>query len=382
MWIQVGASILVESLHKERWGKTPWTIDFRPVARDLPEEVDFVVLGGGFSGLSAATWLRRLEPRKSVALLEAKSLGAGASGHSGGMTLAESSAGDLPGLGDVLEGFSSILRELEIDCDLALPGAFELGRKDPLPDSPIAWNDSGDLRAVKQVAGGSADPGKLVSGLARAAHHAGVLLFENANVKKVVFDEPLRLDAGAQQLRAHRAIFATNAQSLEVSGLAGRAVPKFTLALATAPLTAVQLKAVGLASRKPFYTTDFPYLWGRLLSNDGIVFGSGLVHLDDWRAFSEIDIEAGEPAALMARLEGRVHGLHPLLRDIRITHRWGGPILIGEQWRPVFGMHPQSSQALVLGAYSGHGVALSVYLGRWAAEALLGRRALPEWDEA
>jgi glycine/D-amino acid oxidase-like deaminating enzyme len=84
----------------------------------------------------------------------------------------------------------------------------------------------------------------------------------------------------------------------------------------------------------------------------------------------------------MARLEARVHGLHPLLRDIRITHRWGGPILIGEQWRPIFGTHPQSSQALVFGAYAGHGVALSVYLGRWAAEALLGRRALPEWDEA
>jgi len=34
----------------------------------------------------------------------------------------------------------------------------------------------------------------------------------------------------------------------------------------------------------------------------------------------------------------------------------------------------------VLGAYSGHGVALSVYLGAWAAEALLGRRDLPAWS--
>src|ERR1700730_14986075 len=316
MWIYFGASILVESSHKARWGHTPWTIGFHPVTRALPAEVDFVVLGGGCSGIWAATWLRRLEPRKSVALLEARSLGAGASGHSGGMTLAESSAGDLPGLGDVLEGFSSILRELEVDCDLTLPGAFELGRTHPLPDSPIAWDDSGDLRAVKQVPGGSVDPGKLVSGLARAAHYAGVLLFENANVEKVVFDEPLRLYAGGQQIRAHRAIFATNAQSLEVSGLAGRALPKFTLALATAPLTAAQLTAIGLASRKPFYTTDFPYLWGRLLANDGIVFGSGLVHLGDWREFSEIDINVGEPAALMARLEVRVHGLHSFFRDI------------------------------------------------------------------
>ena len=35
--------------------------------------------------------------------------------------------------------------------------------------------------------------------------------------------------------------------------------------------------------------------------------------------------------------------------------------------------------AIILGGYSGHGVALSVYLGRWAAEALLGRRELPDW---
>jgi len=34
---------------------------------------------------------------------------------------------------------------------------------------------------------------------------------------------------------------------------------------------------------------------------------------------------------------------------------------------------------MVLGGYCGHGVALSVYLGKWAAEALLGRRALPSW---
>jgi glycine/D-amino acid oxidase-like deaminating enzyme len=34
---------------------------------------------------------------------------------------------------------------------------------------------------------------------------------------------------------------------------------------------------------------------------------------------------------------------------------------------------------MVLAGYNGHGVALSVYLGKWAAEALLGRRPLPPW---
>ena len=69
------------------------------------------------------------------------------------------------------------------------------------------------------------------------------------------------------------------------------------------------------------------------------------------------------------------------LLDVQITHRWGGPILITEDWRPVFELHPKSANAVVLGGYSGHGVALSVYLGAWAAEFLLGRRALPNWKQ-
>jgi glycine/D-amino acid oxidase-like deaminating enzyme len=269
-----------------------------------------------------------------------------------------------------------------VDCDLALPGVWELARKGALPSSPISWADSGVLRAVREVPGGSIDPGKLIEGLAKAADRSGALIFERAPVENVAFDKPLRLEVAGKQLRAGHVLFATNAQSLELSGLAGSAQPKFTLAIATEPLPAAQLSELGFASRKPFYTIDFPYLWGRLLSNLGVVFGSGLVHLDDWRELRTLDIASGEPSELFVRLERRVRGLHPVLRSVRITHRWGGPILIGEEWTPVFRVHPRSPRALVLGAYSGHGVALSVYLGRWAAEALLGRRELPAWDEA
>src|SRR5579883_1346215 len=86
---------------KKYWGKSPWTIDFRPEQRALPEQVDFAVIGGGFTGLAAAAWLRKLAPQKIVGLFESEQIGSGASGNTGGMVLAESSAGDLPGLGDV-----------------------------------------------------------------------------------------------------------------------------------------------------------------------------------------------------------------------------------------------------------------------------------------
>src|SRR5439155_19231848 len=69
---------------------------------------------------------------------------------------------------------------------------------------------------------------------------------------------------------------ATNAFSLGLSGLRA-AVPKLTFALATAPLSSAQLKAIGLGSRCPFYTVDLPYLWGRLLESNGVIFGAGLV---------------------------------------------------------------------------------------------------------
>jgi len=379
--------VVRDSTNQPRWGQPPWTIDFRPAPRSLPAEVDFAVVGGGFTGLAAAAWLRHAAPERTVALLEMGAIGAGSSGRTGGLALAETSAGDLPGLGDVLDGFSGTLSELGVDCELMLPGVWELARPHPLPGplphSPISWNDAGELRAVNEVPGGTIDPGKMVSGLARAAQERGTLICERARVERVAFGEPLRLDVAGRELRAGGVLFASNAQSLELSGLAGSTEPKFTLAAATKPFTAAQLAELGLASGKPFYTVELPYLWGRILPNGGIVFGgAGWTELEDWRELDRMDIGAAPFVEIFARFERRLRGMHPVLRTVEFTHRWGGPILVGEGWRPVFRRHPSSPRALVLGAYSGHGVALSVYLGRWAAEVLLGRRELPAWDSA
>src|ERR1700730_17156049 len=74
------------------WGAPPWTVDFRLAPHALPDYVDFAIVGGGFSGLSAAAWLRRFTPGRSVLVLESASLGDGASGRTGGMALAEAAA--------------------------------------------------------------------------------------------------------------------------------------------------------------------------------------------------------------------------------------------------------------------------------------------------
>jgi glycine/D-amino acid oxidase-like deaminating enzyme len=391
------------TIHKSHpWGSPPWSVDFRPAPGALPDRVDFAIVGGGFSGLSAAAWLRRLAPGRSVFVLESASLGDGASGRTGGMALAGTAAGDLPGLGDVLVGYKKILSGLQIDARLTLPGVWELGRTAPAKDSPISWSDAGELQVVRLVPGGTVDPGKVLAGLARAAENAGAQIVEHAEVRSLDFSNLPRLRVRhnfrgriqQKEIRAGQVLLATNAFSSELSGLRA-AMPKLTFALATAPLSAAQLKAIGLSSRRPFYTVDLPYLWGRLLESNGIIFGAGLVPpyvgapsrfpLGDGssknasRDLHCYDVRRGQSADRLRWLENRVRHLHPVLASVRITHRWGGPILLTEKMRPIFRRHSRSKDVMILAGYNGHGVALSVYLGKWAAEALLARRALPSW---
>ena len=409
-----GKAIMTRNVHP--WGQPPWTVDLRPAPRAFPDHVDVAIVGGGFSGLSAAAWLGKLAPDRSVVVLESGSLGEGASGRTGGLALAETAAGKLPRLGDVLAGYKKILRALRVDSRLTLPGVWELARSTPATTrasgasglvgkhSPISWNDSGELRAVRLVPGGTVDPGKVVAGLARAAERAGAWIFERAEVRELDVSNPpvlrvlqkIRGRVHHREIRAGQVLLATNAFSLEMSGLHATAAPRLTLALATAPLSAARREAIGLSSGRPFYTIDLPYLWGRLLDSGGVIFGAGLIPVPTgWpipptdsrnpgkqRALNlyRFDVRHGEAAERLCWLEDRVRHLHPALASARVTHRWGGPILITDKMLPIFRRHPRSKHVMILAGFSGHGVALSVYLGKWAAEALLARRSLPRWQ--
>jgi gamma-glutamylputrescine oxidase len=371
-----------------KWGEPPWKISFTPRKHDLPFATDFAIIGGGFTGLAAAAWLRLLAPGKSVMVLEAGRIGAGASGRTGGMFLAETAAGDQPGLGDVIAGVQQIFEKLSAAsgvpiaerAELSLPGAWEIARKQSKRASPIQWNDSGTLRVVDQVPGGTINPGGLVSALAEAAEKLGVMIFENHAVLDTCLPTPVEIKLSeGRSTHAGKTIFATNAESLDLTGYGDDANPRLTLAAATAPISDEAIKALGLGERKPFYTVDFPYLWGRRLPDNSIVWGAGLVSPRRSRNLTEIDVASAEPARMFAALEKRIHGLHPVLAAARFTHLWGGPILFRENWTPVLDRHPRNSQAIVIGGYAGHGVALSSYFGAWAAEALLGKRELPKW---
>jgi len=366
---------------KTHWGESPWAIDFTPKESPFPQSADFAIVGGGFTGLASAAWLRRLAPEKSVAVFEAGRIGAGASGRSGGMALAETAAGDLPGLGNVLAGFKEITDALAIDCDLELPGAWEIAREKGIPRSPIDWEDSGTLRVIRKVPGGTLDPGKLVAGLARAAENAGAQIFDNSPIEKIEWRSTPVIHTQSRDCVAGKILLATNALSLDLTQLASHTHPKLTLAVLTEPLAEQQLEGIGLAAGHPFYTEDLPYLWGRRRRDGSVVFGGGLVDADHSHDLRRVDARQGRARELFRSIERRVRGLHPALAEVQFTHRWGGPILFRENWRPVFARHPRSDNAIVLCAYAGHGVALSSYLGAWAAEALLEARQLPAWGD-
>lgn len=395
------------------WGTPPWTIDFRPARRLLLARADFAIVGAGFSGLSAAAWLAKLEPGKTVVVLESESIGNGASGRTGGMALADTAAGPLPGLGDVLAGYKKVMRTFQIDSRLTLTGAWELGRSKTKKNSSISWEDSGTLGVVREVPGGTVDPGRVVSGLARAAQKLGAQIVEHAEVvsitpvknsagrKEKIRNSPggvalrVRLKTGRRlqekTLYAGKVLLATNAGSLNLSSAGSHAEAKLTFALATGPLSEGQLRSLGLSTRRPFYTVDLPYLWGRALENNGVIFGAGLVPLpansgspfsssnakqrrrSGFRDLLRFDLRRGVTKQRLEWLESRIRNMHPALRNVRITHRWGGPILITRDLLPIFRRHPHSKNVIVLGGFSGHGVALSVYLGHRAALTLLGR---------
>jgi glycine/D-amino acid oxidase-like deaminating enzyme len=153
-----------------------------------------------------------------------------------------------------------------------------------------------------------------------------------------------------------------------------------TLAVCTEPLDSESLGAVGLTEQMPFYTTDLPYLWGRPLADGRVIFGGGLA-FDPREDLRRIDIHRGDAGRTLGHLEARVRRLHPLLENVRIPTRWGGPVAFFRDRRPVLGALPGTSNVFVTGGYAGHGIALGVRIGQLLANTLAGRDELPSWGD-
>ncbi len=359
------------------FGDPPWRVDaVAPAA--LPRTVDVAVVGAGFAGLSTALELARRGVQ--VAVLEANAIGAGASGHTGAVALEGTAIGLLEGADDCLGSLARVTTRSGIDCDLHLPGCWELvHRAEPGEDLRPLWSDAGvHLCVADTVPGGTIDAGALVSGLARAATAAGATIHEHHPVVRMELGAARRLHTPRGIVDAGRIVVAVNAYTPTLLSLPVDLRPVLTLAVATAAFDDATLSAIGLGERHPFYTADMPYLWGRVLRDGAIVFGAGLV-FPEGNDVRTVTVDHDEARAAFGRIEARIAGLHPALAGVTIERRWGGPIAFVPSRAPVLSAHPDDPRVVVTGGCAGHGVALSVRIGELVADHLVAGRPLPAW---
>lgn len=362
------------------WGEPVWSFPVTVAPCPLVDgfHVDIAIVGAGFTGLATAFYVLRSNPELRVAVFEAQQVGAGASGRTGGLVLEDTAIGPLPGVENCIATLHDLVNSQGIACDLQLEGCWEIGRQHAHPLSPIEWEDHGTLQVVHMRPGGAFDPRKFLAGLADVVQRAGGQIFEHAPVMDldVAQGGDVRLDVAGKGVHAARVVFATNAFCLSLLGLQDRAGGVHTIAVATEPLADAVFDAIGWATRTPFYTLDQPYLWGRVTADGRAVMGGGLTGREDMH---NARVNTPEALQLFDSLERRIHRLRPALREVHITHRWMGPIGFTADNKPLI-TGRDDHRVLIATGYRGHGVALSVRVGKLLAEVLTGAGQLPVWD--
>jgi gamma-glutamylputrescine oxidase len=363
------------------WGEPVWSFPIIVTPHSLPDDlhIEMAVVGAGFTGLATAHYLLQHFPGLRLAVFEAREVGAGASGRTGGLVLEDTADGPLPGVDHCIATLQELVSTQGIACDLHVSGCWEIGRHEAHRDSPIQWADHGTLQVVNFIPGGAFDPRKFLAGLAAVVECAGGQIFEHTPVTglEVASAEGVRLRVGEKVVSAERVVFGTNAFCLPLLGLQDWAGAVHTIAVATQPLSDAAFEAMGWGTRTPFYTLDLPYLWGRVTAEGRLVIGAGLVGHGD---VENARVESPEARSLFEGVERRIRGLHPALHQVHFTNRWMGPICFTNNHKPIIASLDEDHRVLVATGYSGHGVALSARVGKLLAEVLAGQAELPSWS--
>ena len=357
--------------------------------------VDLAVIGGGFTGCSAA--LEAARAGASVVLLEAETIGHGGSGRNVGLVNAGlwlppekliAQMGRAAGL-RLIEAlgkapdlvFELIARE-RIDCEAQRNGTLHLAhsaaglrdledrhRQGVALDAPLRLLDATETAqrtgsqafhgALFDPRAGTIQPLAYVQGLARAAQAAGAALHERSPVTALSFGkDSWGLETGSHRVKALHVLVATNAYHLGISDpFQPQFVPVNFCQYATAPLPEEPGESI-LSGGEGCWDTglvmsslrrDFA---GRMIIG-GIGDGDGSAR--------------GLHAAWAAR---KLAALFPALRGQEFTHGWSGRIAMTRDHIPkIVAFGPR---ALASFGYSGRGIAPGSLFGRECARALLG----------
>jgi len=375
-----------------------------PLAADL--ECDVAIVGGGYTGLSAAYFLKREQPGLEIALLEREVIGFGASGRNGGfaMTLLGENVEDLIGwVGEerarhahgymraAVDHVVETVREHGIDCALEKNGYLALATSPrhaekvegyvrglrTLGTDAAYWDRDRTRSEIRSDAFYAAchdphcailDPARFAWGMKRVVRELGVSIYEGTGARLVEEGPTLRLRTTKDTtVRARTLVLATNAWSRW-----RRTIPVFTYMVATEPLGDTQWKEIGWRGRQGLETSNRLIHYFRPTVDGRIALGGG-------DAFYWGDGLSGHDRSARAEmlLKQTLVEWFPCLEGVRFTHHWGGPVLMTVDWFPSMGRTGRHRNILYALAYNGHGVASASYSGAVLRDLLLERDS--EW---
>jgi glycine/D-amino acid oxidase-like deaminating enzyme len=341
------------------------------------ETVDVAIVGGGVTGLSCARALATAGLR--VRVLEARTVGGGASGRNGGFALrggaesyptsraralwalSEAALGRLAELaGDAFRRVGSLrvaaseeeLAAVRAEHDaLAEDGfAVEWVERDELPPLLAAHF----LGGLFNPPDGALEPGRWSRRLAAHAAVAGAAIAERTRATALE----------ARAVRAGRHAVACDAVVVATDGYSDGLVPELTAAIR--PARAQMLATAPLPERHftcPVYAREGWDYWQQ--APDGRLLIGGWRDAELEREFTSEDEPTGTLQARIEAFAGRLLGTRP-----RVTHRWAGLLGFTEDRRPLVG--PLRDGVWVSAGYSGHGNVLALACGELVAEAILG----------
>ncbi|MGN6216163.1 MAG: NAD(P)/FAD-dependent oxidoreductase [Solirubrobacterales bacterium] len=373
-------------------------------------EADVLVVGGGYTGMWAAWYVRQIEPEARVVLLEAEPVcGHGPSGRNGGfcnaMWFSLASMRDRWGDGGALataraaqEAVGRIERfcaEQEIDAwfhpvgyvqvstapahdgawSRALAACRELGVPEmlqPLSEDEVAERCQSPAFRAGAVSPTSAtvQPARLALGLRAKLIEAGVEVYESSLVRSLrEAGDGVEARTAAGSIRAGRGVLAIGAVAKGRQGpLRGRLTVASSHIVLTEPVPNV-LEQIGWTGGECITDSRSLLHYFRTTPDGRIAFGWGGGRIAPGartRGRAELD------AAVIAAAAEHLHEYFPALRGRRLTHAWGGPIDASPTHLPTV-RSLGAGRAWVAAGYTGNGVGPSNMVGHTLASLALGR---------